>query len=124
MKILFADNDKNFQNMLSSVFKEEGFSVFLASDGKEALETAEEETPDIVILDLILPKKDGFSVIKDLNANPRLSRIPVVVLTDLEENKHIERALSSGAYTYLIKSDHTIDEIIRKVKQIKEHKRL
>jgi len=115
MKILIVEDERRFREMLSSIFNSEGFSVISASNGEEGLKIAESEIPDVILLDIILPKKDGFEVLEGLKKKNRLSKIPVIVLTNLEDNRDVQRALSLGAYTYLVKANYTLDEIVEKV---------
>jgi len=117
-KILAIEDETRLQKMLEEIFKQGGFELFSANDGVSGLKLAEEKMPDIILLDLILPKKNGFDVLKELKANPRLAKIPVVVLTNLEGARDIEKALSLGAYTYLVKANYSLDDILKKVKEV------
>ncbi|MBU2109527.1 response regulator [Patescibacteria group bacterium] len=117
-KILAIEDETRLQKMLEEIFKQGGFELFSANDGVSGLKLAEEKMPDIILLDLILPKKNGFDVLKELKANPRLAKIPVVVLTNLEGAQDIEKALSLGAYTYLVKANYSLDDILKKVKEV------
>lgn len=116
-KILFIEDEPRLQQTLQEVFKNEGFEIFSANDGETGLGLAEEKSPDLIMLDLILPKKNGFDVLKELKSNPRLSNIPVIVLTNLEGAQDIEKALSLGAYTYLVKANYSLDEILEKTRE-------
>lgn len=117
-KILAIEDETRLQKMLEEIFKQEGFELFSSYDGVSGLKLAEEKMPDIILLDLILPKKNGFDVLKELKANPRLAKIPVVVLTNLEGAQDIEKALSLGASTYLVKANYSLDDILKKVKEV------
>lgn len=117
-KILAIEDETRLQKMLEEIFKQEGFELFSSNDGVSGLKLAEEKMPDIILLDLILPKKNGFDVLKELKANPRLAKIPVIVLTNLEGAQDIEKALSLGAYTYLVKANYSLDDILKKVKEV------
>lgn len=105
------------QQTLQEAFKSEGFEIFSANDGETGLTLAEEKSPDLIMLDLILPKKNGFDVLKELKSNPQLSNIPVIVLTNLEGAQDIEKVLSLGAYTYLVKANYSLDEILEKTRE-------
>lgn len=115
-KILFIEDERHFQEMLDVVFKAEGFETFSAYNGVDGVRMAEEERPDIILSDLVLPKKDGFNVINELKNNPNISNIPIIILTNLEESQNIEKVISSGAKMYLVKSNYTLDDIVAKVK--------
>ncbi len=116
-KILFVEDEMRLQKIYRDFFKKRGFELVPAYDGATALKLAEEEYPDLIMLDLILPKKDGFEVLRELKSNPRLSAIPIIIITNLEGPEHVERALSLGARTYLVKANYSLKEIIEKIKE-------
>lgn len=118
--ILFIEDEMNMQQSLALRLKDEKdgqFELVSALDGEIGLRQAREKMPDLIILDLILPKKDGFEVLKELKNDPELGRIPVIVLTNLEGSQDVERALSLGASTYLVKANYSLDEMIEKIKK-------
>lgn len=117
-KVLFIEDEMKLQKTLEKVFIGEGIELISAHDGASGLNLAEEKKPDLILLDLILPKKDGFEVLLELKENPRVSNIPVIVLTNLEGARNVEKALSLGAYTYLVKANYSPSEIIEKIKEI------
>ena len=119
-KILFVEDEARLQKLLTETFISEGFEVISALDGEAGLAQAEEQHPDIILLDLILPKKDGFTVLKELKENPKTKDIPVIVLTNLETVKDIERILSLGATTYLVKVNYDLADIVQKVRDTLE----
>jgi len=114
--ILFAEDEAGLQLILSDMFKNAGYEVLKASDGIEALDILSKKNVDLVLLDLIMPKKDGFEVLKEMKANDKMKNIPVIVLTNLEGSSDIEKALSLGATTYLVKANYKLDEILTKIK--------
>ena len=89
----------------------------MASDGEEGLALISNK-PDIVLLDIILPKKNGFEVLKEVKDNKELADIPVILLTNLGSLDDIEKALALGATTYLVKGDYQVKEIVEKIKDI------
>ena len=109
--ILFIEDEMNLQKSLASRLKDEGF------DGEIGLRQAREKMPDLIILDLVLPKKDGFEALKELKSDAGLAPIPVIVLTNLEGSQDVEKALSLGAFTYLVKANYSLDDMIEKIKQ-------
>ncbi len=119
-KILFAEDEPNLQLILSDVLSGAGYKVLKALDGVEALDILSKESVDLVLLDLIMPKKDGFEVLKEMKANDKIKNIPVIVLTNLEGSSDIEKALSLGATTYLVKANYKLDEVLEKVKHFLE----
>ena len=119
-KILFVEDEPNLQKAITEVLVQEGFKVLAAADGEEGLKTAKKEKPDLILLDLILPKKDGFEVLKELKADDGTKNIPVIVLTNLEGLGDVEKALSLGATTYLVKANYDLEDVLKTVKsQIK-----
>lgn len=116
-KILIIEDEQALQKTLGDIFKEEGYEIINALDGEIGLRLAQTENPDLILLDLILPKIVGFDVLKNLKQNPKTKEIPVIILTNLESMENIEKALSLGATTYLVKTDYSLKEIIEKVKK-------
>lgn len=115
--ILFVEDETTLQKSLTEVLKEE-YNMLNAFDGESGLSIARQEKPDLVLLDLILPKRDGFSVLEELKKDESTKSIPVVILTNLENNLEIEKVLNLGATTYLIKSQYSLEDIKNKIKQI------
>lgn len=89
-----------------------------AYDGETGLKLAEQKKPDLILLDLILPKVNGFEVLKKLKAEKETKDIPVVVLTNLEGIEDIDEAINLGATTYLVKTQYEIEEVLVKIKKI------
>lgn len=120
--ILFIEDERRLQEALGAKLRAEGYELISAFDGESGLEMANPpaggKKPDLILLDLILPKKDGFQVLEALKAKPELSVIPVIVLTNLEDGKDIERCLAFGVRSYLAKANYTLDEISQKVKEV------
>ncbi len=119
-KILFVEDEPNLQKSIKEVLVKEGFKLFKALDGEKGLELIKKEKPDLVLLDLILPKKDGFTVLEEMKANEDTKDIPVIVLTNLEGMGDVEKALRLGANTYLVKANYELEEVVRKIKKILE----
>jgi len=117
--ILFIEDEATLQKSLSEVLKE-SYNVVNAFDGESGLELAKTNKPDLILLDLILPKRDGFSVLQELKKDDKTKEVPVLILTNLENNMEIEKALNLGATTYLIKSQYSLEDIKNKVKQVLE----
>lgn len=118
LKVLIIEDDTFLSSLLKGRFEKEGFEVHQAFDGNQALEVLKEEIPDIILLDLIMPKKSGFEVLESLSLDPRLSRIPVVIVTNLAQEEDIEKVRSLGALEYFVKARTSIDDLIQKVKEI------
>ncbi len=116
-KILFIEDEPVLQQSMGSALQNAGFEVLSALDGEIGLRLAQSEIPDLILLDLILPKKDGFEVLKELKADKKTASIPVLVLTNLEGTADIERVLSAGATTFLVKANYRLEELVKKVKE-------
>src|SRR3989344_836597 len=102
-KILFIEDEMRLQEALTVKLKNAGYEILSAFDGDTGLKMAGEQKPDLILLDLILPKKDGFHVLEELKAKPELSSVPIIILSNLEGSKDIERCLKYGALSYLAK---------------------
>ncbi len=117
-KILLAEDDKLISNSLCEALKVSGYEAIPAYDGEEALAKAKEIAPDLLLLDIMMPKLDGISVLWELKANPQTAKIPVVVLTNMGDVETIGKIVDAGAVDYLLKSDQSVDDIIQKVKDV------
>lgn len=119
-KILFVEDEPSLQKTLGEHLKDEGFEVISALDGQEGLRLAKEQIPDLILLDLILPKMSGFEVLQALKQTPETQNIQVLVLTNLEGLQDVQKAIDLGATTYLVKSDYHLQDIVAKVKKVFE----
>ncbi|MDP2910267.1 MAG: response regulator [bacterium] len=117
-KILVVEDDKFLRELISQKLLKEGYDIVEAVDGEKGIENARKERPDLVLLDLILPGIDGFEVLAKLKADPKLSNIPVIILSNLGQKTDIEKGIEMGAVDYLIKAHFTPGEIIEKIKAI------
>jgi DNA-binding response OmpR family regulator len=117
-KILAAEDDKLISTSLCDALTAAGFEPTPAYDGEEAVAKAKEILPDLVLLDIMMPKLDGISVLWELKANPATAKIPVVVLTNIGDVETISKIVEAGAVDYLLKSDQSVDDIIQKVKDV------
>ncbi len=116
-KILLVDDDETILKVLADRLESEGFTVTEARDGFEGLNKALAEQPDLILLDIMLPKMDGLTMFKKLREDKRGKNIPAIVLTILREAEKVSEALENGVYTYLIKMDVQIEDVVRKVKE-------
>ena len=115
-KILIIEDDRALQSALMEMLSQEGYETISAYDGQEGMEKAEVEKPNLILLDLILPKKDGYEVLAEIKKGSD-KNIPVLILTNLEELDNIQRALDLGAKTFMVKSDFSLRDIIEKIKE-------
>lgn len=114
-KVLIIEDDEQISRVYGIKLKLEGIEAVSAMDGEEGLKKISLEKPDLVLLDLMLPKKDGFWVLEEAKKNG--INIPIFVLSNLGQEQDRERALSAGAKGYLIKADTSIKEVIDKIKK-------
>lgn len=117
MKIVIVEDEEILSKVLEEKFRKANFDVAIAVDGEEALPVIRKFSPEIIILDLILPKRSGFEVLQELKTNPELKAIPVIVLSNLGQDEDIKKALQLGAEDYIVKTQHPINEVIEKVKE-------
>jgi len=119
LKVLIAEDDVFILEMYLVKFSTDGFEVLTASNGEETLKKIKEEKPDVVLLDLLMPKMDGWGVLSKIEECGGEKPI-IIVLTNLGDKKNIDKALSMGVDDYLIKSFFTPEEIVLKMKKIVE----
>lgn len=119
-KILIVEDDKFLRDLITQKLSNENFDVVIAQDGEEGVRKIEEEKPDLVILDLLLPAIDGFEVLKKMKANPKIADIPVIILSNLGQKEDVERGMALGAKDYMIKAHFTPNEVVNKVKNYLE----
>lgn len=115
--ILLAEDDLFLQRMYAAKLAKEGLNVVVAADGEKALAIMSETVPDLVLLDILMPKKDGFAVLEAMRADARLKEVPVVLLTNVGESEDIKRGRRLGANEYLIKAHFLPSEVIGVVKK-------
>ena len=114
-RILLAEDDRILRKAGETALRKKGYEVIPAVDGEDALAKAREDPPDLVLLDVMMPKIHGFDVLRGLKGDPRLRDIPVIMLTNLEQPADIKRAADGGAYGYLVKSNLNLDDLAVKV---------
>ncbi len=117
-KILIVEDDKFLRELIAQKLIQEGYEISEAIDGEQGIKNVEEEKPDLVLLDLILPGIDGFEVLAKMKTSPALSEIPVIILSNLGQKNDIEKGLKMGANDYLIKAHFTPGEIVEKIKLV------
>ena len=117
-KILLIEDEEMLLEMYSLKFSKEGFKIIQAKDGEEGLKIVKEEKPTLILLDIILPKLDGFAVLKELKKEETTKNFPVILLTNLGQDEDVKKGLSLGAVDYLIKANLTPTQVVEKVKEI------
>ncbi len=118
--ILIVEDEDFLIRALEDNLVAEGYTVDVAKNGEEAVEKIGKKKPNLVLLDILMPKKDGFFVLEEIKKNPEWKLIPVIVLSNLGEDMTIKKALEMGADDYFVKSQHPIQEVIEKVKDYLE----
>ena len=116
--LLIVEDDIFILDLLRDKLEQAAGKVFIAHDCDEALKILSGEHIDIMLLDILLPKKDGFTFLKELKADGRFKKIPVVILSNLGQKEEQERGMSLGAVDYIIKADSSPTEIISRVRRI------
>ncbi|MEK7635932.1 MAG: response regulator [Patescibacteria group bacterium] len=119
-KILLVEDDSFLSSLLKNRLQKEGFDIVLAKDGDEAVNYLKNTNPDLLLLDLILPKKTGFEVMEEIRSNPQLqknSSLPIIVISNLGQQEDIAKSRQLGAIEYYIKAKVSIDELVGKIKE-------
>ena len=114
-RILLAEDDRILRKAGEVSLRKKGYDVIPAVDGEDALAKARAQKPDLVLLDVMMPKMHGFDVLHALKGDPSVRDIPVIMLTNLETPADIKRAADAGAHSYLVKSNMNLDELAAKV---------
>ena len=119
-KILIIEDDQRINKVYMAKLSVEGITVVTALDGEEGLRKIYSEKPDLILLDLMLPRKSGFDILKEIKADPKVKDIPVIILSNLAQEKEIEEGLALGAVDYLVKTDYSIQQVMEKIKKALE----
>lgn len=117
-QILVVEDDAFLRSAYMAKLTKAGFTVNMATDGIEAMEMLEKIVPDVILLDLVMPRKDGFSTLEDISKNEKFSKIPVIVASNLGQPEEIARVQSMGAKDFIIKSNLSLEELIEKINKI------
>lgn len=115
-KILLIEDDKYIFRAYKDGLEHAGFEVIGASDGSEGVSEAKDKKPDLILLDLILPIKNGFEVLEEIKMDDATKNIPVIILSNLGQESDVAKGNALGAEDYLIKSNYSMKEVIEKVK--------
>lgn len=121
-QILLVEDEPLLGNILKQRLEREGFSVHLAVDGEEALKILKDTKPDLILLDVILPKISGFELMEKLKMDPQLQQAPVIVISNLGQESDVQKSQSLGAIEYFVKAKVSIDDLIGKIKRFFESK--
>ncbi|KKQ65417.1 MAG: hypothetical protein A3F95_02875 [Candidatus Nealsonbacteria bacterium RIFCSPLOWO2_12_FULL_39_31] len=117
-KILIIEDDKFLRRVISRKLSGEGYEIIEALDGEKGLKSAQEDRPDLILLDLILPGIDGFEALARIKKDPAIANIPVIILSNLGQKEDIDKGMKMGATDYLIKAHFTPGEITARIEKI------
>lgn len=123
MKVLIIEDEKMLAEMYATKFGMDGYETIKAFDGSEGLAKAKETKPDVILLDIIMPKLDGFAVLKELRKDEDFKNTPILLLTNLGQDDDIKKGKSLGADDYFVKSNHTPADVALKVKSMLNKKK-
>lgn len=116
-KILVVEDDLSISGLLSEYLTDEGFNVIVAQDGDQGLEMAISEKPDLILLDIMMPKKDGLTVLKELRSTEEGKTVPVIMLTNEKSIEEVNQALKSGVHDYFIKADWDVKTLLASIRR-------
>ncbi len=111
-KILLVEDDEFLLRSYKTKFQKFGIEAFVAQNGKEALELTKEMKPDLILLDIVMPVKDGFDFLEEFNALYGVGSVPVIALTNLGQDESIERGKKLGVSEYMVKAHHSMQEVV------------
>ena len=116
-RILLIEDDPFLSSLLKNRFIKEGFEVDLAQTGDLGIKALKESSHDLILLDLILPGKSGFEVMEEINMDPTVPKIPILIISNLGQDSDMEKGKELGAVGYLVKARTSIDSLIAKAKE-------
>jgi DNA-binding response OmpR family regulator len=120
-KVLWAEDDRLLGTILTRKFDASGYTLLRANDGQQALKFLETETPDVIILDIMMPGITGMELLETLKKNDRVNKVPVIMLSNLNKQSDVEKARSLGANRFLVKATVSLDEIIKEAGAMMKH---
>lgn len=116
-KILLVEDEEIMAELLEKKLSKEGYKVILAKDGEEGLEAIKREKPDLILLDIIMPKKGGFEVMEEIQKDEELKKIPIIVISNSGQPVELSKAKELGAKDWLIKTQFDPAEVLEKIKK-------
>ena len=117
-KVLLVEDDPMLQDIYCTKFKEVGFDVALASDGEKVIPQLQRTKPDLMLLDIVLPLKDGWQVLSEVRKDPRWDNVKIVVLSNIGEAQDVEKGFAMGANLYLIKAHFTPSQVVQEINKL------
>lgn len=117
-RVLLVEDDGFLASIYAQKLEVEGFDVSFATNGEDGLKLAQKDHPDLILLDLLMPKMDGFEMLERLKADADMKKIPVLVLSNLGQKEDVERCIKLGAAGYVIKAHALPHETVKRIKEI------
>lgn len=118
VNVLLVEDDVFLAGIYQKKFEIDGFKITIAENGEKGLAEVKKKPPDVILLDILLPKLDGFAILDRLKKDPATKDIPVILLTNLGQKDDVEKGLEAGAADYLIKAHFKPSEVVDKVKKV------
>lgn len=113
--VLIVEDEQSMQRALKNKLEQAGYAAPVANDGEEALAALRRAKPDLVLLDLIMPRMDGISVLRQMKNDEQLREVPVVILTNLSSGDKVAEAMQLGTFDFLVKANYSLDDVLKKV---------
>jgi len=117
-KILLVEDDPFLIDIYSQKLKKSGFDVVVETIGSKVLDAVINESPDLLVLDIVLPEMDGWEILQRLSKNKKFSKLKVMVFSNLGQKSEVEKGIKLGAVKYLIKAEYTPSEVVEEVKKL------
>lgn len=116
-RILIVEDELSMQRALKNKLEQTGYTVATAADGMAAMSALRDAKPDLVLLDLIMPKLDGISVLRDIKKDENLQNVPVIILTNLSTGDKVAEAMQLGTFDFLVKANYSLEDVHKKVEE-------
>lgn len=115
--ILIVEDNPELREALEIAFRSAGFAIIKAADGEAGLRAARKASPDLILLDIVMPKMDGLTLMKELQRDPKTARIPIIFLTNLSDTDTVAEVQRHGGHDFLVKSDWDIHDVVKLVEK-------
>ena len=115
-KILIVEDEQSLVDIMAAKLKDEGFEVATAGDGEAGLKKALEWKPDVILLDVMMPKMDGMAMLREVRKHDELRKIQIIMLTNLSDSEKVNEAMQHGVFDFLVKSNWEIDDLVKEVR--------
>ncbi|HAT73910.1 MAG: Transcriptional regulatory protein ResD [Candidatus Moranbacteria bacterium GW2011_GWF2_36_839] len=116
-KIIIIEDELSLRSVLAEKLKSDGFEVLEAKNGQEGLEISISQKPDLILLDIVMPKMDGLTMLEKLREDSWGKKVPVIILTNLSSGAEMSRSAEGGVSGYLVKTDWKLDDVVKKIKE-------